>query len=125
MTDTENALLTLLQLGGAFTNHATRRWCFDINLPLGGITAVGLLTLLKLPPKEKTQKAPMDIFLELDPIGTVIFVPVIVCLLLALQWGGVTYDWSNGCIIALFVISVPLLLRLSLFRSSSAIEQRC
>lgn len=46
----------------------------------------------------------MDIFLELDPIGTIIFVPAIVCLLLALQWGGVTYEWSNGRIVALFVI---------------------
>lgn len=99
-----DALLTISQLGGPFTDHATWRWCFYINLPLGGITAIGLLTLLKLPPKEKAQKTPMDIFLELDPIGTIIFVPAIVCLLLALQWGGVTYDWSNGRIIVLFVI---------------------
>ncbi|KAJ6028746.1 MFS general substrate transporter [Penicillium herquei] len=91
-------------LGGVFTDHATWRWCFYINLPLGGITAIGLLTLLKLPPKQRAEKTPMDIFLELDPIGTLIFVPAIVCLLLALQWGGVTYDWSNGRIIALFVI---------------------
>jgi hypothetical protein len=46
----------------------------------------------------------MDIFLKLDPIGTVIFVPAIVCLLLALQWGGVTYEWSNSRIIAIFVV---------------------
>lgn len=46
----------------------------------------------------------MDIFLELDPIGTILFVPAIVRLLLALQWGGVKYDWSSGRIIALFVV---------------------
>jgi hypothetical protein len=30
--------------------------------------------------------------------------PAIICLLLALQWGGTTYEWSNGRIIALFVV---------------------
>lgn len=86
------------------TDHASWRWCFYINLPLGGVTAIGLLTLLKLPPKETTQKTPLDIILELDPFGTLLFVPAIICLLLALQWGGVTYDWSSGRIVVLFVV---------------------
>lgn len=30
--------------------------------------------------------------------------PAVICLLLALQWGGTTYAWSNGRIIALFVV---------------------
>jgi MFS family permease len=46
---------------------------------------------------------------RLDIYGTVIFVPCIVCLLLALQWGGQQYKWSDGRIIALLVIFVVLL----------------
>ena len=42
--------------------------------------------------------------MQFDPIGTILFVPAIVCLLLALQWGGTTYDWSSGRIIALIVV---------------------
>jgi hypothetical protein len=33
-----------------------------------------------------------------------LLIPSIVCLLLALQWGGSTYQWSDGRIIALFVV---------------------
>lgn len=41
---------------------------------------------------------------QLDPIGTLLFVPSIICLLLALQWGGMTYDWKTGRIIALLTL---------------------
>ena len=40
---------------------------------------------------------------RLDPLGTLFFIPSVVCLLLALQWGGSTYAWSNWRIIFLFV----------------------
>jgi hypothetical protein len=41
--------------------------------------------------------------LELDLIGAAIFIPAIVCLLLALQWGGADYAWNDSKIIGLFV----------------------
>ena len=40
----------------------------------------------------------------MDPLGTAIFLPAIVCVLLALQWGGTKYEWGNARIIALFVV---------------------
>lgn len=46
----------------------------------------------------------------MDPLGIITFLPAIVCLLLALQWGGTTYPWSNGRIIALFVLAGVLLI---------------
>lgn len=69
------------------------------------MTAVVLLFLLKPPKQDKRESIGfMATFMELDPIGTILFVPGIVCLLLALQWGGTQYPWSSGRIIALFVI---------------------
>lgn len=45
-----------------------------------------------------------------DPLGTMLFLPAIICLLLALQWGGTTYTWNSGRIIALFVVFGVLIL---------------
>ena len=41
---------------------------------------------------------------KLDLLGEFFLIPSFVCLLLALQWGGSTYLWSDGRIIALFVL---------------------
>ena len=40
---------------------------------------------------------------RLDPIGLFFFVPSIVCLILALQWGGSTYTWTAPKIVGLLV----------------------
>jgi len=39
-----------------------------------------------------------------DPWGTLVFIPAIISLLLALQWGGSKYAWKSARIIALFVV---------------------
>ena len=48
--------------------------------------------------------------IQLDPLGTIVFLPAVVCFLIALQWGGVQYAWSNGRIIALFVLAGVLII---------------
>lgn len=47
---------------------------------------------------------------QLDPFGTLVLLPGIVCFLLALQWGGSTYPWNDARIIALFVLAGMLFL---------------
>jgi hypothetical protein len=72
-----------------------------------------LAFVLQLPPsyvKNKKKTPPLRQQIDqLDPIGTSVYMPAIVCLLLALQWGGTTYGWSDARIIALLVLAALLL----------------
>ncbi|KAJ7499709.1 DHA14-like major facilitator, partial [Mycena latifolia] len=93
-------------MGGVFTDKVTWRWCFYINLPIGAVTLLVIIFFFKAPGVHRKSES-MSLMARIDqfdPIGTVIFVPAIVCLLLALQWGGSKYPWSDGRIIALFVL---------------------
>lgn len=86
------------------------RWCFYINLPIGAATWV-FMALVWHPEKVHREPAPITTHIKrLDPLGTFFLVPAIVCLLLAFQWGGSTYAWSSGRIIALFVLFGALIM---------------
>ncbi|OAK94910.1 MFS general substrate transporter [Phaeosphaeriaceae sp. SRC1lsM3a] len=92
-------------LGGYLTS-VTWRWCFWINLPVGGISMVLLILLTpKCPPPVKRASTWKGKFFELDPFGFLLVAISLVCLLLAIQFGGKEYSWGSGVVIALFVIA--------------------
>ncbi|CAI7617622.1 unnamed protein product [Penicillium viridicatum] len=95
-------------LGGAFTDNPalTWRWCFYINLPLGAVS--GLIVIIFIPmckPKGAATITWRERLLRMDFPGAVLLVPAVVCLLMALEWGGSRFAWSNGRIIALFILA--------------------
>ncbi|OBS19466.1 hypothetical protein FPOA_11191 [Fusarium poae] len=91
-------------IGGAFTQHATWRWCFYMNLPVGAVASIFLFFFHTLSAKEREPVPALEHITRLDPLGTFFFVPSMVCLILALQWGGSTYAWSSWRLILLFVM---------------------
>ncbi|KAK6532063.1 hypothetical protein TWF694_003226 [Orbilia ellipsospora] len=100
-------------LGGVFTDSEklTWRWCFWINLPFGAVTVAFIVFFYTDIRQSKATATTWKERLEqFDLHGTAVFMPAIICLLLALQWGGSKYPWNNGRIIALLVIAGLLLI---------------
>ncbi|CAG7852144.1 Uncharacterized MFS-type transporter C16A3.17c [Serendipita indica DSM 11827] len=100
-------------MGGALTDHATWRWCFYINLPFGAVSvAAAFLFQPSNPPPPNPLyegKTTAQKWLSLDWVGAFISVGMIICLLLPLQWGGVTRPWNDKVVIILFVVFAVLL----------------
>ncbi|KAH8878729.1 putative MFS multidrug transporter [Thozetella sp. PMI_491] len=97
-------------LGGAFTSRVTWRWCFYINLPFGGVAIVFIYFLLNIPERDSTKIPLLQKILQLDLYGTAAILPGSVCLLLALQWGGLEYAWNDGRVIATLTLGILLLI---------------
>ncbi|KAJ5664935.1 MFS transporter [Penicillium maclennaniae] len=96
-------------IGGAFTEKATWRWCFWINLPPGALTLICMLCFFRPPSMQRDQSAIQRIK-SLDFIGCGIFIPGIFMLLLAMMWGGTKENWDSATIIGLFVGAAVILI---------------
>ena len=88
------------------------RCCFYINLPIGTVTFLVVALFFNSParPDSPTSLKLLASVKRFDPLGTTVFMPALVCVLLALQWEGITYEWKSGTIIALFALFGVLLL---------------
>ncbi|KIW12121.1 hypothetical protein PV08_09395 [Exophiala spinifera] len=114
-------------LGGVFTDNLTWRWCFYINLPIGGAAGFIILLFFRTPKAARPQSATLkEKLLQMDFPGTFTIMAAIVCYLLAMQWGGTTKSWSDGSVVAtlvLFGVLVLAFLAVEYFQGDRALLQ--
>jgi MFS family permease len=104
-------------IGGAFAKFDWR-WGFYINLIICGVFAPVYIFLLPtfqpqpgVPLSEKAR--------HFDYLGAIFSTGAIMCLVLAVNFGGALYSWNSGSIIALFVVSGILFIIFGLQQAKS------
>jgi EmrB/QacA subfamily drug resistance transporter len=100
-------------LGGAFTEHASWRWCFLVNVPVGIAGLVAVTVFLRLPPSGRPAKV--------DYGGAALLVAGVSVLTLVTVWGGSRYGWGSAPILALLGL-LGVLAALFVRRERSAAE---
>ncbi|KAK9490422.1 major facilitator superfamily domain-containing protein [Lipomyces doorenjongii] len=90
-------------IGGILSTYVSWRWCFYINLPLGGVVAIPFGLFIKLPVTRLTTSnvTVVQKILTIDLIGFLGFASASVMCLLGLEWGGETYPWNSATVIGL------------------------
>ncbi|KAF4817426.1 Efflux pump dotC [Colletotrichum siamense] len=90
-------------LGGVFATRLDWRWCFWINLPIGGVVFVVLFFFLDLPSPNTSVAAGLK---AIDWTGSLFCMGGSLMVLLALDFGDVTHPWSSATVICLIVFGL-------------------
>src|ERR1700709_416354 len=76
---------------------------FWINLPCGAVTLAVLFFCFHPVPRATDGVVLKEKVRQLDILGLIAFIPAMVMLLLAIQWGGNMYAWKSARIIGLLI----------------------
>lgn len=89
-------------LGGWLTDHASWRWCFYINVPVGLLSFI--LIRLHMPEVKHPERKQ-----HIDYRGATLLSGGLVAALLGISWGGSQYPWGSWQIVSLLAIGAVLL----------------
>ncbi|MEV4008565.1 MDR family MFS transporter [Actinomadura sp. NPDC049753] len=86
--------------GGVLTDHASWRWVFYLNLPLGLAAASVIVLFLRLPAPQGRPR--------IDYAGIVLLGAAVTCFTLFTSWAGTRYAWGSPVVLALAAASAVL-----------------
>jgi MFS family permease len=91
---------------GAFVKYHTWRWSYYLNAFVYGASAIMVTAFYHPPPTGLRRQGHeiRELLKKVDFIGIILFIGSITSLLIALTWGGTTYPWNNGRIVAALTI---------------------
>ncbi|KAK3393976.1 major facilitator superfamily domain-containing protein [Podospora didyma] len=102
---------------GAVTNIDAGGWrnIFWMQAAFHGATSLGLL-LFYWPPKiDRPKLSAREILWAIDPVGSFLFITSCTLMLLALDWTGGAYEWSDPHVVAPLTIGLVLLVAFVLY----------
>ncbi|TDZ13443.1 Efflux pump roqT [Colletotrichum spinosum] len=89
-------------LGGVFTDLVTWRWCFYMNLPIGGLTLLIFLAFFHPSPAPRPfRQTLLSRLLDLDVVGNLLLLGACVMLFLALEHTTQGSPWSSTPVVGL------------------------
>jgi EmrB/QacA subfamily drug resistance transporter len=88
-------------LGGFLVEDLSWRWVFYVNVPIGALAVVIVVTRLHLHTPRRSHK--------IDYIGAALLSGCVGALILLATWGGTQYAWGSPTIIALGITGLALL----------------
>jgi EmrB/QacA subfamily drug resistance transporter len=88
-------------LGGLIVEHASWRWIFFVNLPIGILALAGLHRCLPAAAVERPEHA-------LDTLGAALLAGATGAVMLVCIWGGSRYGWDSAATLALIAAAIAL-----------------
>ncbi|KAI5476315.1 hypothetical protein MNV49_007886 [Pseudohyphozyma bogoriensis] len=104
-------------IGGTLAEKVTWRWCFYINLPMGGAALFVLVMFLPLRPVEGDFIRKLK---QIDYVGGILTILGAGLIIFPLNWGGVSFPWVSGPVLGCLFAGVIVLALLMVWEGKVA-----
>ncbi|KAJ2987030.1 hypothetical protein NUW58_g4732 [Xylaria curta] len=103
-------------IGGLIVDHWDWRWCFWLNLPIGGLSLIIMFFCLNVKHRRDTHWT--ERLKRIDIIGNLILIGGTVSIFLALTYAGTRYPWGSWHILVPLVIGFAAIIVFGFFEAS-------